>query len=62
MRFLVYEAPADTHDDYLHMSESTAIKCVYRFCAVLVGTFGAAYLRGPVEAETAMIVAQNASI
>jgi hypothetical protein len=28
MMMLAYGAPADTHDDYLHMSESTAIACI----------------------------------
>ena len=31
MRMLAYGAPADTHDDYLRMSESTAIECMYIF-------------------------------
>ncbi|KAK1610218.1 hypothetical protein QYE76_033891 [Lolium multiflorum] len=32
MRMLAYGAPADTQDDYLRMSESTAIECMYKFC------------------------------
>nr|XP_051210969.1 uncharacterized protein LOC127328407 [Lolium perenne] len=31
MRMLAYGAPADTQDDYLRMSESTAIECMYKF-------------------------------
>jgi hypothetical protein len=59
MRILAYGAPADAHDDYLRMSESTAIECIYKFCRAMVGHFGKYYLRGPTEAETAM--AQNAA-
>jgi hypothetical protein len=32
MRMLAYGAPADTQDDYLRMSESTAMECMYKFC------------------------------
>ncbi|KAK1682190.1 hypothetical protein QYE76_043038 [Lolium multiflorum] len=32
MRMLAYGAPADTQDDYLRMSQSTAIECMYKFC------------------------------
>ncbi|KAK1610284.1 hypothetical protein QYE76_033957 [Lolium multiflorum] len=61
MRMLAYGAPADTHDDYLRMSESTAIECMYKFCRAVVGKFGKYYLRGPTEEETARIMAQNAA-
>ncbi|KAK1662048.1 hypothetical protein QYE76_050207 [Lolium multiflorum] len=44
MRMLAYGAPADTQDDYLRMSESTAIECI---CRAVVGKFGKYYLRGP---------------
>jgi hypothetical protein len=40
MRMLAYRAPADTHDDYLRMSESTTIECMYKFCRAVVGKFG----------------------
>jgi hypothetical protein len=59
MRMLAYGAPADAHDDYLRMSESIAIECMYKFCRAVVGHFGKYYLRGPTEAETARIMAQN---
>ncbi|KAK1628920.1 hypothetical protein QYE76_003235 [Lolium multiflorum] len=32
MRMLAYGAPADTQDDYLCISESTDIECMYKFC------------------------------
>ena len=40
MRLLAYGAPADAHDDYLRMSESTAIKCLNKFCQTVVAVFG----------------------
>jgi hypothetical protein len=61
MRILAYGAPADAHDDYLRMSESTAIECIYKFCRAMVGHFSKYYLRGPTEAETARIMAQIAA-
>ncbi|KAK1665945.1 hypothetical protein QYE76_054104 [Lolium multiflorum] len=61
MRMLAYGAPADTQDDYLRMSESTTIECMYKFCRAVVGKFGKYYLRGPTEEETARIMAQNAA-
>ncbi|KAK1604766.1 hypothetical protein QYE76_028439 [Lolium multiflorum] len=61
MRMLAYGAPADTQDNHLHMSESTSIECMYKFCRAVVGKFGKYYLRGPTEEETARIMAQNAA-
>ncbi|KAK1660618.1 hypothetical protein QYE76_048777 [Lolium multiflorum] len=61
MRMLAHGAPADTQDDYLRMSESIAIECMYKFCRAVVGMFGKYYLRGPTEEETARIMAQNAA-
>jgi hypothetical protein len=55
---LAYGAPANAQDDYLRMSESTAIECMYKFCRAVVGHFGNYYLRGPTEPETASIMAQ----
>lgn len=37
MRLLAYGAPGDSKDEYPHMSESTTIECMYRFCRVVVG-------------------------
>jgi hypothetical protein len=61
MRMLAYGAPADSKDDYLHMSESTAIECMYKFYQAVVGHFGKYYPRGPTEVENARIMAQNAA-
>jgi hypothetical protein len=40
LRVLTYGAPADTHDDYMRMSESTTYGCMYRFCRAIVPVFG----------------------
>jgi hypothetical protein len=61
MRMLAYGAHADTQDDYLPMSESTGIECIYKFCRAMVEKFVKYYLRGPTEEETAKIIAQNAA-
>jgi hypothetical protein len=37
MRMLAYGVPADTHDDYFRMIESTVIECMYKFCRTVVG-------------------------
>jgi hypothetical protein len=46
MRMPVYGAPADAQDDYLRISEYTAIKRLYRFCRTVVVKFCKDYLRG----------------
>ena len=61
LRMLAYGTPGDAKDELLRMSESTAIECMYKFCRAVVGKFGKDYLRGPNEAETARIMAQNAA-
>jgi hypothetical protein len=61
MRMLAYGAPADAQDDYLRMTESTTIECMYKFCRATVQYFVKHYLRRPTEAETAGIMEQNAA-
>ena len=56
---LAYGAPGDIQDDYLRMSESTAIQAMYRFCRAVVGVFGPHNLRAPNEEETFRILAVN---
>ena len=59
MRLLAYGAPADSQDDYLRMSESTAIECLNRYCSAVVEVFGPTYLRSPTAEDTARILATN---
>ncbi|XP_042423324.1 uncharacterized protein LOC122010925 [Zingiber officinale] len=47
IRQLAYGVPADHLDEYLRMSESTAIRCLFKFCEYVVEIFGDKYLRGP---------------
>ena len=44
---LAYGLPADVLNDYLRMSESTAVEATYRFCKAVVKVFGKQYLRTP---------------
>ena len=59
MKLLAYGAPANLQDDYLRMSESTAIECLNRYCSAVVAVFGPDYLRSPTAEDTAQILATN---
>ena len=52
IRCLAYGLPADALNDYLRMSESTAVEATYRFCKAVVKVFEERYLRTPNEADT----------
>ncbi|XP_042432606.1 uncharacterized protein LOC122019174 [Zingiber officinale] len=45
IRQLAYGVPADHLDEYLRMGESTAIRCLFKFCEYVVEIFGDRYLR-----------------
>ncbi|XP_042415432.1 protein ALP1-like [Zingiber officinale] len=47
IRQLAYGVPADHLDEYLRMGESTAIRCLFKFCEYVVEIFGDRYLRMP---------------
>ncbi|XP_075483787.1 uncharacterized protein LOC142523941 [Primulina tabacum] len=47
IRQLAYGVPADHLDEYLRMGESTAIKCLFKFCGYVVELFSDRYLRRP---------------
>jgi hypothetical protein len=49
----------DGQDDYIHMVESTAMECMYRFHWAVVAAFGPDYLRTPNEEDTTWILAHN---
>ncbi|XP_075506796.1 uncharacterized protein LOC142543185 [Primulina tabacum] len=47
IRQLAYGVPADNLDEYLRIGESTAIKCLFKFCGYMVELFSDRYLRRP---------------
>jgi hypothetical protein len=47
----------DAHDDYIRMTESMAMECMYRFYKAVVVVFGPTYLRTPNAEDTAQIMA-----
>ena len=50
-RILAYGLPPDAMDDYLSISETTALEAVKRFCSAVVETLGPKNLRNPTLAE-----------
>ena len=61
IRMLSSEVPGDLIDEYVHMSESTCLESLYRFCKAVIAVFGPEYLREPTAADTAHLLAANAS-
>jgi hypothetical protein len=59
LRMLAYGAPSDSHDDYISMTKSTTMECMYRFCKAMVSVFGPDYMRTPNKKDTARILAHN---
>jgi hypothetical protein len=59
MRMLAYGAHEDSKDEY--MPYAPLPSCMYRFFRIVEGMFGADYLRGPNETETARIMVHNAT-
>jgi hypothetical protein len=51
IRQLAYGTSADAVDEYVQIGESTARKCLNRFCVAVVAIFGDKYLRKPTEAD-----------
>jgi hypothetical protein len=48
---------ADATDEYVRVSESTALKCLRKFAVAVVKVFGSEYLRLPNKYDTAMLLA-----
>ena len=42
---LAYRVAGDLVDECMHMSESTCLESMYRFCKAVVAVFGPEYLR-----------------
>jgi hypothetical protein len=59
MRMLAYGAHEDSKDEYVPYAPLPS--CMYRFFRTVEGMFGADYLRGPNETETARIMVHNAT-
>jgi hypothetical protein len=59
MRMLAYGAQEDSKDEYVPYAPLPS--CMYRFFRTVEGMFGADYLRGPNETETARIMVHNAT-
>jgi hypothetical protein len=60
LRMLAYGAPGDSQDDYICMTESTAMECMSRFCRAIVYVFGSDYVITPNKEDNACILSQNA--
>ena len=45
MRMLAYGVSVDVVDDYVHIGESTAIECLYKFVEDVILVFETEYLR-----------------
>ena len=58
---LAYGVPGDLIDKYVRMSESTCLESLYKLCKVVIAVFGPEYLREPTAADTARLLAMNAS-
>ncbi|XP_040374628.1 uncharacterized protein LOC112200366 [Rosa chinensis] len=55
-RMLAYGVPADSLDEYLKIGESTAIRCMKKFCRAIVEIFGEQYLRKPTAIDVARLL------
>ena len=56
-RMIAYGVAADATDDYVRISESTALESLRRFVIVVVQVFGPEYMRLPNEQNTARLLA-----
>ncbi|KAE9020623.1 hypothetical protein PR003_g13160 [Phytophthora rubi] len=59
IRQLAYGMPADAVDEYVRIGESTAIKCLLRFCDAIIEVFGDEYLRAPSEEDVQRLLAMH---
>lgn len=59
LRILAYGVAADAIDEYVRCAETTATQILHRFCAAIVKTYQAVYLRSPNEQDLERILAVN---
>ena len=57
---LTYEILGDLVTEYVHMSDSTCLESMNRFCKAVVAVFGPEYLKEPAAADTTWLLAINA--
>ncbi|OWZ11810.1 Ribosomal protein [Phytophthora megakarya] len=60
LRQLAYSVAADSIDENLELSASTALECVKRFCHAVIHCIGEEYLRPPNQLEMQTFLDQNA--
>jgi hypothetical protein len=60
-KMIAYGVPAYAMDDYVHVDESTALKCLRRFVVVVIEVFEPQYLRLPNEEDIAKLLAIGSS-
>ncbi|KAI4963483.1 hypothetical protein ZWY2020_014036 [Hordeum vulgare] len=61
IHMLAYGIPGDLVDEYVHMSETTCLMSMYKFCQAVIEVFGPEYLRQPTAADTKRSLATNAA-
>jgi hypothetical protein len=61
LRILAYGSPVDVVDEYVCISESTALEALNRFCAAVMNVFEQHYLRPPNTFEVQALLAFNAT-
>jgi hypothetical protein len=59
IRQLAYGCAADQVDEYVRIGETTALKCLKRFCAAVVEIYEERYLREPNEEDMQHLLAIN---
>jgi hypothetical protein len=57
---LAYEVAGDLVDKYMHMSGSTCLDSMYKFCQAAVEVFNDVYLREPNMEDTQRLLSINA--
>ncbi|XP_065861674.1 uncharacterized protein [Euphorbia lathyris] len=56
LRILAYGSPADALDEYIKISECTALECVEIFCRAVIEVYGPVYMRRPNNADVQRLV------
>ena len=62
LRMLAYGVTIDFVNDYVRIGESTAMKCLKKFIAIVVDIFSEEYLRSPNNEDIARLLAHGQSL